>query len=507
MLEISRLILRYGKDDSETQDFPVTKTDILIGRAAECDIHLDDQQVSRFHANLKVAEDGMWLLDMDSRNGTLIDEKPIPPNRRIALQPEQSFRVGNFMFKLVSPQSMDINATMIQPGLLRGYMYELESLRANEFPHMLDQVNLDNAASAPPPNRTLTRIKQALDEQVVTSQWHIGKYPLELLGSFMSSAAAFINAESPNEIVFVPGCSMGLNLIAQSLDLKAGENVVFCDLEFPANVYPWLSLQRDGVKVKQVPSVFGGLTLDALRAAVDEHTRVVTVSAVQFFSGHRTDLAALGKFCREQNIIFVVDAIQAIGHIPIDVRKMNIDVLVTGGHKSLMVSPGTGFMYVREAVCEKLKPRVVGTFSTVNWLSYLDYDMTPHPGAWRFMISTPSIEGIAGMIESMAFLNELTREATDWHTTRLAARALKMAQERGYPLTTVQGEHGSIATFKSKLDKNKTMALLQKIHQEEKIAIAQRTDRQGDVHLRMSFHCYNTEEELARAFEALEKYQ
>jgi selenocysteine lyase/cysteine desulfurase len=191
----------------------------------------------------------------------------------------------------------------------------------------------------------------------------------------------------------------------------------------------------------------------------------------------------------------------------IDVRQMNIDVLVTGGHKSLMTMPGTGFMYVREAVCAGLKPRVIGALSTASWLHYLNYDLTPQPGAMRFLIGTPNLVGVAGVIESMALLTELNREAIDRHTTRLAAHTLRMAQERGYELTTPLGEHGSIATFKSKLGNDQTTAYLQKIVAEEGIAIGRHLDRESHPHLRISFHCYNTEEEIARGFEALDKMQ
>ena len=276
-------------------------------------------------------------------------------------------------------------------------------------------------------------------------------------------------------------------------------------LSIRLNVYCWMSLQRDGIVTKQVPSASGGLTLKALRAVVDERTRVVAASAVQFFSGHRTDLAAIGKFCRERNIIFAVDAVQAVGHMPIDVQRMNIDVLVTGGHKSLMTAPSMGFMYVRDTVCAALKPRVIGALSTADWLYYLNYDMTPHPGAWRFLIGTPNFVGMAGMIESIGLINELTRETIDRHTTHLAARALRMAKERDYELTTTLGEHGPIATFKSKLGKDETQVFLNKINDEAGIAIARQLDRQGNAHLRMSFHCYNTEEEVVHAFDVLDK--
>jgi selenocysteine lyase/cysteine desulfurase len=133
--------------------------------------------------------------------------------------------------------------------------------------------------------------------------------------------------------------------------------------------------------------------------------------------------------------------------------------------------------------------------------------MSPGPGAWRFLIGTPNFVGMAGLIESITLINELTREAIDQHTTNLAARTLEAARARGYELTTVPGTHGSIATFKSKFDKDKTNAMLAKIEEEKHIHMAKHPDRQGHPHLRISFHCYNTEEDVARAFDALDKIQ
>jgi selenocysteine lyase/cysteine desulfurase len=505
MLNQPEVVLRYSQGDAGAKDFRVGKEDILIGRASECDIHLEDQQVSRFHASVRIAADGIWLLDMDSKNGTLIDDKPIPPNRRIPLQAEQSFNIGSYTFTAIVHSAPAADQTIVQPGVARGYMYDLDALRKVEFPQMMDRTSLDNAAAAPPPMRTVKKMKQMTEQKIGTTEWHSEKFIFEVNGAFVTSVAKLLNAKSPDEIVVVDGCSIGLNLIAQSLVTKPGDNIVFCDLEHPANAYCWMSLQRDGVVIKQVPSVNGGLTLDALRRVVDDRTRVVAASAFQFFSGHRTDLAAIGKFCRERNIIFVVDAIQAVGHMPIDVQKMKIDVLVTGGHKSIMAGPCVGFMYVRDEVCSTLQPRVIGALSTADWSYYLKYDITPHAGAWRFLIGTPNMVGMAAVVESITLINELTREAIDRHTTNLAAHTLELARARGYELTTTPGEHGSIATFKSKLDNEKTSAYLEKLEEQEKIIVGKHLDRQGQPHLRLSFHCYNTEEDVVRSMDALDK--
>src|SRR5690606_30865164 len=123
--------------------------------------------------------------------------------------------------------------------------------------------------------------------------------------------------------------------------------VILCDVEFPANVYPWLNLERNGIDVRIIPAQEGGLTVEALDAHFDERTRVVAVSAVQFFTGRREDLVALGEYCARRGAWLIVDAIQAAGIVPLDMRAMNIAALAAGSQKALCGPPGQGFMAIR----------------------------------------------------------------------------------------------------------------------------------------------------------------
>ncbi|HEY5729882.1 MAG TPA: aminotransferase class V-fold PLP-dependent enzyme [Anaerolineales bacterium] len=503
MANLPPTTLRYGEKDSEIREYSISKEDVLIGRSEECDINLDDKQTSRFHASLKITPDGFWLTDMDSTNGTLVDDKPIPPNRRVAIKSDQTFQVGSVVFSIQVEDTVESQKTLIQTKMPR-FMYDVEALRASEFSHIKDLVILNNAATAPLPIRSQQKMQEVFEQRIATTRWHIGSYPLDIYFEYLTAAANLLNA-SVSEMAGVEGCSMGLNLFAQALGGKPDDNIVFCDVEYPANVYPWMSLQRDGVEVKVIPAVDGGLTLESLQEAVNDKTRLVAVSAVQFFTGHHTELGSIGKFCRERNILFVVDAIQAVGHIPIDVQEMNIDVLVTGGHKSLMAIPGVGFMYVREAVWKELQPRLMGSISVRDWSNYLNYNASPEESAQRFLIGTPNFTGQQAAVASMGLINELTREAIDTHTTKLAALALKTANENGYETVTNDHMHGSIATFKSKWSDDETGKYLLELEEEKGILMAKLVNREGDPHIRMSFHCYNTEEDVQRGFEALEK--
>ena len=137
----------------------------------------------------------------------------------------------------------------------------------------------------------------------------------------------FLNAARADEIVGTSATSAAISAVASAIPWQEGDNVIFCELEFPSNAYPWMTVPYPGVEARIIPAVDGGLTLEGLLPYVDDRTRVIAASAIQFFSGHRTNLAAIGAFCRERGILFVVDAIQSIGHMVTDVQAMNIDVL------------------------------------------------------------------------------------------------------------------------------------------------------------------------------------
>jgi selenocysteine lyase/cysteine desulfurase len=382
-------------------------------------------------------------------------------------------------------------------------MYDLSKLRAEEFPLSTQTIYFNHASISPVPQRAKAKMQWSAELLAQHPSRHFMQDGLPMMMAFHQEIADFINAAGPQEIVPVTSTSAALNQIAQSLPLQAGDNICFCEIEFPSNAYPWMSLERDGIEIRHVPAVNGGLTVEALELLVDARTRVVAVSAVQFFSGHRADLQALGEFCQQRGLLFVVDAIQAIGHLRIDVQAMKIDVLASGGQKSLMAPPGVGFMYVRDAVAESLTPRSIGPNATRDWLFWLDYDLTPMPGAARFMAGTPNVVGMFGLLESLRLLRELDVEQIDQYTTGLAAEALERLARLGYRPVTQREEHSAIVTVESGLSDDNTNRLVSYLD-EHGISIVKHWSPQRLPHVRLSFHCYNTTEELDQ-FEAIIK--
>jgi selenocysteine lyase/cysteine desulfurase len=332
----------------------------------------------------------------------------------------------------------------------------------------------------------------------------MGDFPwfMERMAAFNESFRALINAADASEIVGVQSTSLGLNLVAQAIPWQRGQNIVLCDIEFPSNVYPWMSVQQHGVETRLVPSVGGGLRVEVLERYVDSNTRLVCVSAIQFFSGHRTDLQAIGDYCKRRDIWFVVDAIQAAGHMPIDVQAANIAILCAGGQKSLMGPCGQGFLYVRTDVADALHPASISANSVEDYLHWLQYKLTPLPGAARFSTGTPNISGILGLLESVTMLRELGITHIDRYTTGLAAALIARLTGAGYEVVTPTDSHGPIVTFRAAPTEETTQKLVEDLAARQ-VVVVKHWDKHNVAHVRASLHCYNTMEDIDSLLEAL----
>lgn len=163
-------------------------------------------------------------------------------------------------------------------------MYDIHALRQNEFPHSREIAYLNHAGIAPLPQRSKRAIQAAVEALSGDPSDYFGKTAFPALAALQTGLARLVNA-APSEIVHITSTSAALNAVAQAIVWQPGDRVLFCDVEFPSNAYPWLSLARDGVESCVVPADNGGLTLRAVEQHADARTRVVAASAVQFFTG------------------------------------------------------------------------------------------------------------------------------------------------------------------------------------------------------------------------------
>jgi len=209
-----------------------------------------------------------------------------------------------------------------------------------------------------------------------------------------------------DRIAFIDNTSNGLNILAQSIEWKKGDSILLNDIEFPANVYPFLNLKRIGVEVDFVKSENGIVTADQIINSIKPETKLVSVSFVQFLSGYKVDLEKIGNYCRANNIIFSVDGIQGIGAMRIDVKKYKIDFLSCGTQKWLLGMQGLAFIYVDEEFQKKMIPVNVGWLSVENAWNLLNYKMDLKTSANVFQGGTLNSFGIYAFNTSLKLFKD-----------------------------------------------------------------------------------------------------
>lgn len=369
----------------------------------------------------------------------------------------------------------------------------------DQFPLVSEYTFMNHAATSPLPSCTVRAMENHLSRrQHLPKCWDELKSSLE---EAQATMATLINA-SPDEIAFVENTATGISIAANGLPLESGDEILLTDMEYPANVYPWLNLGGKGIKARIIPHHMGGLDIDLLKAVVNEHTKVVAVSSVEFLSGYRTDLAAMGDFCRQRGIYFVVDGIQSLGVISMDVRASQIDFMATGGAKWLLGPRGQGFLFCRREVVDEITPVLTGAGGVEGNEDYLDYDLTFLSDASRFHIGTLNQIGVAGLRAAVEMLMAVGIAKIESRVLELTDVLVKELQERGYPIcSNLQPQHRSgIVTFET-ADADATCAKLSA----HNVIVCHRCDASGRKFVRVSPHGYNNEEDIARFLEVLDK--
>jgi selenocysteine lyase/cysteine desulfurase len=299
------------------------------------------------------------------------------------------------------------------------------------------------------------------------------------------------------DIAFIKNTSEGVGIVAEGYPWKPGDNIVTAAEEYPANIYPWMNLAARGVEMRAVASRNSRLWIDGIVAAIDGHTRIVSLSFVEFASGFRNDLEAIGAICKERGISFFVDAIQGLGVLPLDVQAANIDFLAADGHKWLLGPEGAGILYVRRELVERLHPVDIGWNSVVNNLNFstIDFQLKPHAGRWES--GTLNFAGILGLGASLEMLMEIGIPAVGQQVLELTDYLCSRAGECGcevYSSRQAADKSGIVSLVPGGRDPRSLVRQCRQVG----IVINQRAGR-----LRVSPHCYNTTEEIDRLVDVL----
>lgn len=299
------------------------------------------------------------------------------------------------------------------------------------FPLTQHFIFMNHAGVSPMSERARAAVANLM-EQLVSRPYPDGMAQ-QSAEALRTDIGRLVGAE-PETIALVRSTAHGISLLAHGLDWRPGDNVVGARGEYPANVYPWMALHDRGVEYRLAEPLNGRVTPECVLSLVDERTRVVALSHVEFWNGYRIDLETIGAELDRRGVIFAVDAIQSVGALRLDLARLPVDFLSAGACKWLLGPKGIGFCYCRPELVRRLRPALVGTGTVNRPLEYFDYHYDPHDNARRFEESTVSVLDMAALSAAIDLLLEVGPEPIEKQVLALARYLGTGLAERGYEL-------------------------------------------------------------------------
>jgi len=321
----------------------------------------------------------------------------------------------------------------------------------DEFPLRDGLIYLNHAAVGVWPRRTCEAVKAFAGESM---RQGATDYPhwMQIERELRIRLQRLVNAVSADDIAFVKNTSEGLSLLAYGLDWQPGDNIVSTDQEFPSNRIVWESLKDKGVEL-HLADLGNDDPEAAILALCDTNTRLLTVSSVQYASGLRLNLERLGTFCRDNEIIFCVDAIQSLGALCFDAQACHADVVVADGHKWMLGPEGLALLYIRPELRSQLKLKQYG-WHMVEYPGDFDRrDWQPAKSARCFEPGSPNMLGIYALNASLSLLEDVGMQEIERRVLGRAVVLMDMIREAsGCKLLTPHesGRFGGIVSFQFK---------------------------------------------------------
>ncbi len=323
-----------------------------------------------------------------------------------------------------------------------------------EFPLKPELVYLNHAAVGVWPRRTADAVKAFAEENLTQGA---ADYPrwMATEKQVRERLKRLLNAESADDIALLKNTSEGLSLIAYGLDWRDGDNIVSTSQEFPSNRIVWESLKEKGVELR-LADVSGDSPESTMLALCDERTRLLTVSSVQYGTGLRMHLNALGEFCQQANILFCVDAIQSLGALQFDVQDCHADFVVADGHKWMLGPEGLAVFYSRPEIREQLSLLQYGWHMVKHAGDFDHLEWEPSETARRFEAGSPNMLCIQALDASLSLFEDVGMDNVEAAVLANSAQLIDWVQnQQDLELITpaLADRHAGIVTFRhQKLD-------------------------------------------------------
>lgn len=311
--------------------------------------------------------------------------------------------------------------------------------------------------------------------------------------------AGLINAE-PNEIAVCTSVSAGVSALASALDFSGERNkVVVSDFEFPTIGQIWHAQERRGARVVHVPAAGNIIPTERFAEAIDERTKIVSITHICFRNGSRLDVPAIVELAHRQGALVLLDSYQALGTFPIDVKALQVDFLVGGTLKYLLASAGLAYLYVRKELIPALQPTTLGWFSQANIFAMDIYANTPSLTARRFEAGSPPVPNIYAGVAGINLIQSIGLDKIEAHLREITGAIKEGAMRRGFNLVTPvdPARHGALITLRS----HNVSQLVGRL-EEDGIITSSR-----DNNLRISPHIYNNLADVSRLMDCLTRHK
>ena len=364
-----------------------------------------------------------------------------------------------------------------------------------QFPIFDDKVYLSSCSQG-----ALARPVEAGLEEFLES-WHRYGNPWETWVARMEELrlafAHLINAE-PAEVAVTFSVTTALNSLASALRYEARPRIVTSDFDFPTVGHVWLAQRRRGADVVFAQAQGDRLPLTAFEEAVDGQTALVSTTHVCYKNGFKNNVSALAELAHERGALLLIDAYQSMGTQPMDVKALDVDILVTGALKYLLGSPGVAFMYMRKELIERFEPSDSGWFGQENVFAYDVHHLRPADSARRFETGSPPVPSVYATLPALRLIADAGLDAIEAHVRGLAGRFIEGVRRRGLALITPEEPalRGPLIMVRSTDAGRLVEALAQ-----EGILCSTR-----DGALRVSLHYYNTPGDVDAVLAALDQH-
>jgi cysteine desulfurase/selenocysteine lyase len=304
-----------------------------------------------------------------------------------------------------------------------------------------------------------------------------------------------INAEK-EEIACVMNTSEGLNFAINGMDFGKGDNVIVNKYDFPSNFLPWLALKQKGVEVRLMEVIDNRIPVESIQEKIDENTRAISISSVQFKNGFRSDLKAIGEVCKEYNAYFVVDAIQSLGALEMDVKRYGIDILCTSSYKWLLGPDGVGFLYCSKDIMDEISTTNIGWMSTPDPWSF-PTELELMETAQKFESGTLPWALLYSMDPILDFFHRVQVKNITEHVFGLLDYLIEELEALHVDIVSSlrENERSCILVFDVR-----NREKLAELYQSRKVRISLRDG------IRVAPHIYNNEEDITRLVSILKEF-